>query len=62
MGRLCAGAHEISGIPVPLWLCGWVVGGFLGWVGGGGVGGDMGGDGGVRLGVGCCGVWGGVPP
>ena len=35
MGRLCGGAHEISGIPIPLWLCGWVVGGFLGWVGGG---------------------------
>ena len=46
MGRLCGGAHEISGIPVPLWLHGWMVGGFMGWmgfgVGGGGVGGDVG--------------------
>ena len=32
MGRLCGGAHEISGIPAPLCLCGWVVGGFTGWV------------------------------
>ena len=32
MGRLCGGAHEISGIPAPFWLNGWVVGGFLGWV------------------------------
>ena len=30
MGRLCGGAHEISGIEAPLFLCGWVVGGFLG--------------------------------
>ena len=30
MGRLC----KISGIPAPLCLCGWVVGGFMGWVGG----------------------------
>ena len=35
MCRLCGGAHEISGIKAPLFLCGWVVGGFLGgWVGG----------------------------
>ena len=34
MGRLCGGAHEILGIKAPLFLCGWVVGGFLGWVGG----------------------------
>ena len=33
MGRLCGGAHDISGIAAPLWLHGWVVGGFLGWVG-----------------------------
>ena len=33
MGRVCGGAHEISGIPAPLWHCGWVVGGFLGWGG-----------------------------
>ena len=25
MARLCGGAHEISGIPAPLWLHGWVV-------------------------------------
>ena len=30
MGRLC----KISGIPAPLCLCGWVVGGFMGWVDG----------------------------
>ena len=36
MGRLCGGVHEISGIKAPLFLCGMVVGGFLGWVGGGG--------------------------
>ena len=45
MGRLCGGAHEISSIPAPLWLCEWVVGGFMGWVGvgvgGGGVGGVL---------------------
>ena len=34
MGRLCGGAHEISGIKAPLFLCGWV--------GGGGVGGGLG--------------------
>ena len=34
MGSPCGGAHEISGIPTPLCLCGWVVGGFIGrWVG-----------------------------
>ena len=38
MGRLCGGAHEISGIPAPLWLCGWVVERIMGWVGGGYVG------------------------
>ena len=34
MGRLCGGAHEISGIPAPLWLvgCGWRVHGVGGWV------------------------------
>ena len=45
MGRLCGGDHEISGIKAPLFLCGWVVGGFLGWVGGSGVGGVDGGGG-----------------
>ena len=30
MGRLCRGAHEISGIKAPFFLCGW--GG--GWLGG----------------------------
>ena len=34
MGTLCGGAHEISGIPAPLCLHGWVIGGFMGWVGG----------------------------
>ena len=33
MARLCGGAHEISGIPTPLWLCGWVVLGSRGWGG-----------------------------
>ena len=32
MGGLCGGAHEISGIPAPLWLCGWVVERIMGWV------------------------------
>ena len=36
MGRLCRRAHEISGIPTPICLGGWVAGGFMG--GGGGVG------------------------
>ena len=35
MGKPCGGAHEISGIPAPLCLHGWVVGGFMGWLGGG---------------------------
>ena len=35
MGRLCGGAHEISGIKTPLFLCGWVGGGRVGWVIGG---------------------------
>ena len=35
MGRLCGGAHEISGIHAPLFLHEWVVGGFMGWVVGG---------------------------
>ena len=52
MGRLCGGAHEISGIKAPIFLCGW--GGWGGWwwsgwwwggVGGGRVGG--GGMGGI---------------
>ena len=35
MGRLCGGAHEISGIKAPIFLRGWVGGGGTG---GGGVG------------------------
>ena len=35
MGRLCGGAHEISGIKAPIFLRGWVGGG--GTSGGGGV-------------------------
>ena len=35
MGRLCGGAHEISGIKAPIFLCGWVRGGGMC---GGGVG------------------------
>ena len=31
MGRLCGGAHEISGIKAPLFLHGWVGGGGVGW-------------------------------
>ena len=34
MGRLCGGAHEISGISAPLWLHRWLVGRFMGWMGG----------------------------
>ena len=37
MGRLCGGAHEISGIKAPIFLCGWV--GWGGGTSGGGVGG-----------------------
>ena len=58
MGRLCGGAHEISGIKAPIFLCGW--GGWwwggwgwvgvavVGWGGGGGYqwGGRVGGGGG----------------
>ena len=47
MGKLCGGAHEISGIKAPIFLHGWgwwggrVDGGGVGWwVEGGGVGGD----------------------
>ena len=43
MGRLCGGAHEISSIKAPLFLCGWV--GRGGGVGGGVSGGGGGGDG-----------------
>ena len=42
MGRLCGGAHEISGIKAPIFLHGWVGGGG---VGGSGVGGGWVGDG-----------------
>ena len=31
MGRLCGGAHEISGIKAQIFLCGWV--GVVGWEG-----------------------------
>ena len=38
MGRLCGGAHEISGIKAPLFLHGgWLKGSWGGWVVGGGV-------------------------
>ena len=42
MGRLCGGAHEISGIKAPIFLCGWVGGAGMvgGGVGGVGVGGS----------------------
>ena len=45
MGRLCGGAHEISGIKAQIFLCGWV--GVVGRGGGGRVG-----DGGVGVVVG----------
>ena len=36
MGRLCGGAHEISGIKALIFLCGWMGvvgwGGVVGWV------------------------------
>ena len=32
MGRLCGGAHEISGIKAPIFLRGWVGGGGVAWV------------------------------
>ena len=41
MGRLCGGAHEISGIKAIIFL--------RGWVGGGGTGGGGVGGGGVRV-------------
>ena len=52
MGRLCRGAHEISGIKALIFLCGWV--GVVGlvvvrWVGMGRVGG--GGSGWVGVGL-----------
>ena len=52
MGRLCGGAHEISGIKAPIFLHGWV--GVVewvvvGWVGVGRGGGGRVGDGGVRV-------------
>ena len=35
MGRLCGGAHEVSSIKAPLFLCGgWLEGSWGGWVGG----------------------------
>ena len=58
MGRLCGGAHEISGIKAPIFLCGWVVGpvvvgrGWGGRVGGVGRGGGCRVGGGVGRGVG----------
>ena len=53
MGRLCGGAHEISGIKAPLFLCGWVGVVGDGLVGGGVLGGGMGV---VGWCCGCCGV------
>ena len=50
MGRLCGGAHEISGIKAPIFLCGWVSG--SGMHGGGEGGGGSVGSGGVRVGRG----------
>ena len=52
MGRLCGGAHEISGIKALNFLCGWVgvvglVVGWGGWLGGGGGGRVIGGGVGV---------------
>ena len=38
MGRLCGGAHEISGIKAPIFLCVWVGGGGVGDGGAGGCG------------------------
>ena len=57
MGRLCGGAHEISGITAPIFLCGWVGSGGMGVCGrvGGGREGVVGGGGrvgGGRVGVG----------
>ena len=61
MGRLCGGAHEISGIPVQLWLNGWVVREFIGWVVVGVDGGVVGSGWVVDVGVGGAVVyWGGV--
>ena len=48
MGRLCGGAHEISGIKAPIFLSGWVSGGGMG--GGGEGGGGSVSSGGVRVG------------
>ena len=45
MGRLCGGAHEISGIKAQLFLRGW------GGVGGGGVGGGGGGVAGMKFSI-----------
>ena len=63
MGRLYGGAHEISSIPAPLCIHGWVVGGFMGWGGGqlgsGSVGGVLMRGGGVG-GIFVSGWWGGV--
>ena len=48
MGRLCGGAHEISGIKVPLFLPGGVGGAVVEQCGCGGVGGG---------GIGVVGLW-----
>ena len=53
MGRLCGGAHEISGIKAQIFLCGWVGGGGSG-------GGGVGRGGGGRVGGGEVGVVGWV--
>ena len=52
MGRLCGGAHEISGIKAQIFL--------REWVRGGGSGGGVGRGGGSRVGDGGVGVVGGV--
>ena len=60
MGGLCRGAHEITGIHTPLFLYGWVIGGFIGWPGGWWCGGWVGGGMLVGGGVGGVLVRGGV--
>ena len=57
MGRLCGGAHEISSIKAPIFLCRWVGGGGVGGDGVGKGGGGRVGGGGVEVGGG--GVWSG---
>ena len=65
MGRLCGGAHEISGIKAPLFsVGGWLEGSWGGVVAGGvmgGVGGEGGGGGGGVVGSGWVGDVGCLP-